>query len=73
MAKVIKVIQPPIDYSIIAPFVHQWVALTKDRKKVIAADPDGKKLMKKLDKMENLKSDDVVLHFVLDIHQTYSF
>lgn len=73
MAKVIKIIQPPLNYRILGPFIDQWVALTRDKKKVIAADPDAKKLMKKLDKIKDFKREDVVLHFVLDPHKTYSF
>ncbi len=73
MKNVIKIIQPPVDYSILMPYLEQWVALTKDRKKVIAADKDGGKLMKKLDKIKGIKRDSLVLHFVLDPYKTYSF
>lgn len=73
MSKVIKIIQPTIDYSILMPYLEQWVALTKDRKKVIAADKDGGKLMKKLGRMKGVKRDSLVLHFVLDPYKTYSF
>lgn len=71
MAKVIKIIQPPLDYSILMPYIEQWVTLTRDNKKVIAADKDGGQLMKKLDKM-GIAKDQAVLQYVLDPHKTYS-
>lgn len=71
MSKVIKIIQPPIDYALVDPYIEQWVALTKDHKRVIAADKDVGKLMKKIDKMGIVK-DQVVLHFVLDPNVSYS-
>jgi hypothetical protein len=73
MTKVIKITQPVIDYSIISPYVHQWVALSKDKKTVVAADSNGKKLMAKINQMESINAKNVVLHYVVDVHETYSF
>ena len=42
-------------------FENKWVALTSDRKKVIASDDDLKKLDKKLKKMGK---EDIILTFV---------
>lgn len=72
MKNVIKIIQPPTDYSLIKPYVEQWVALTRDHKKVIAANKDFKKLSEKLDKM-GIAKDQAVLQYVLDPKATYSF
>lgn len=72
MAKVIKIIQPPIDYSLIKPYVEQWVALTRDHRRVVAADKDPKKLMEKLRKIK-VKRGDLVFQWVLDLDKTYSF
>lgn len=71
MIKVIKIIQPSVDYSILMPYLDQWVALTRDRKKVIASDKDGGKLMKKLDKM-GIRKEKTVLKYVFDPGKTYS-
>lgn len=72
MTKVIKIIQPSADYSLIKPYIDNWVALTRDRKKVIAANKDFKKLSEKLDKM-GIAKDQAVLQYVLDPKATYSF
>lgn len=72
MANVIKIIQPSADYSILMPYIEQWVALTRDKKKVIAANKDFKKLSEKLDKM-GVAKDQAVLKYVLDPAVTYSF
>jgi len=72
MNKVIKIIQPPLDYSMLMPYIEQWVALTPDNKKVIAANKDFKKLSKKLDKM-GIPKDKAVMQYVLDPNLTYSF
>ena len=72
MTKVIKIIQPPIDTSLTLPYIEQWVAMTRDNKKVIAADKDFKKLSQKLDKM-GIPKDRAVLRYVLDPSMSYSF
>lgn len=56
--------------AILIPYENQWVALSPDRKKVLAANKDLEKLHKKLEK-EKIK--DAILHFVLPFDRYYSF
>lgn len=45
-------------------YENKWVALTPDRKRILASDKNFKKLSEKLDKMD-IKRDNAILHFVL--------
>lgn len=51
-------------------YENKWVALTSDRKKVVAAHKDLKELEKKI---KHIKKGDIILSFVLPFNRTYSF
>lgn len=51
------------------PFENKWVALTQDRKEVIAASPRVEILAKKLEKMDRKKA---ILTRVLPFDKYYS-
>jgi hypothetical protein len=54
---------------LLIPYQNKWVALTEDRKKVVASDKDVKKLTEKLTKM---KKKDVILTYVIPMDKYYS-
>lgn len=54
---------------LLIPYQNKWVALTEDRKKVVASDLDVKKLTEKLAKM---RKKDVVLTYVIPMDKYYS-
>ena len=49
--------------NIFLPYERKWVAVTTDNKKVIAADKDFEKLVKKLEK-QNVKKTEAILTWV---------
>lgn len=56
--------------AILIPYENQWVALSSDRKKVLAANKDLRKLHKKA---ENLNNKDIIISYVPSFGKTYSF
>jgi hypothetical protein len=54
---------------LLVPYQNKWVALTEDRKKVVASDLDVKKLTEKLAKM---RKKDVILTYVIPMDKYYS-
>ncbi|TSC87887.1 MAG: hypothetical protein G01um10147_390 [Microgenomates group bacterium Gr01-1014_7] len=55
--------------NILNSYINKWVALTSDRKKVVAAAPD----LKKLDiKVKKAKMGDVIYHYVLPFDKSFS-
>lgn len=55
--------------NILGTNVNKWVALTSDRKKVVASATDLKKLDMKV-KEANIK--DVIYHYVLPLDKSFS-
>lgn len=55
--------------SILTSYVNKWVALTSDKKEVIASAKD----LKKLDmKVKKTKFKDVIYHYVLPFDKSFS-
>ena len=55
--------------NILASYVNKWVALTSDRKEVVASAAD----LKKLDmKVKKAKFKDVIYHYVLPFDKAFS-
>jgi len=55
--------------NILNSYVNKWVALTKDKKKVVVWAPD----LKKLDiKVKEAKLRDVIYHYVLPYDKAFS-
>lgn len=55
--------------NILNSYVNKWVALTEDKKKVIASADD----LKKLDvKVKEAKLKDVIYHYVLPYDRSFS-
>ncbi len=55
--------------NILGTYVNKWVALTSDRKKVVASATDLKKLDLKV-KKDNIKG--VIYHYVLPVDKSFS-
>lgn len=68
MSRVIQKMDP----LILIPYENQWVALTLNREKVIAANKNFKKLNDKLDKM-GIKRDGAILHYVPSLDGYHSY
>ncbi|MDO8498832.1 MAG: hypothetical protein Q7S44_03530 [bacterium] len=56
--------------KILIKYTNKWVALTPDRKKVMASAPDIKSLDKKVSKLS--KNKDLIFHHVLPVNGYYS-
>lgn len=56
--------------KLLADYENKWVALTLDRKKVIASANDIKTLDRKVSKL--LKNKDVIYHHVLPLNGSYA-
>ena len=55
--------------SILNSHINKWVALTEDKKKVVASAPD----LKKLDiKVKKAKFKDVIYHYVMPYDKSFS-
>lgn len=55
--------------QILIPYQNQWVAVTKDRKKVLTFAKDAKSLNNKLQK---IKLKEVIMMYVLPMSKSYS-
>lgn len=55
--------------QILIPFQNQWVALTRDRKKIVASASNVKQLA---DKLNKLKNNDAIMMHVLPMKGSYS-
>lgn len=55
--------------KLLIKYVNKWIALTPDRKKVLASAANIKELEKKVDKIQS--KTDVIYHHVLPINGNY--